>query len=117
VLLALLAAPISAVRNSRNKCIQSSARDRGQPLESAARSLKRLAADGYFVYASARRRKTSKRSELSKNVQALRLMSPSRAMSQRQWPTISGAGRGLYGLVNNAGVATVARLRYECRRV
>lgn len=65
----------------------------------------RLAADGYFVYAGAR--KDSDLAELNaiENVQALRLdvTKPEEIAAAVQ--AVTAAGRGLHGLVNNAGVA------------
>ena len=65
----------------------------------------RLAADGYFVYAGAR--KDSDLAELSaiQNVQAIRLDVTKPEEIAAAVDTVTRAGRGLYGLVNNAGVA------------
>lgn len=70
-----------------------------------------LAADGHFVYAGAR--KPEDLAALSKipNVQAIRLDVTSDADVAAAVQTITQAGRGLYGLVNNAGVAVVGPLR------
>lgn len=67
----------------------------------------RLAADGYFVYASARKPEDLKALGAMKNVQALRLDVTRPEDIAAAVETISKAGRGLYGLVNNAGIATV----------
>ncbi len=67
----------------------------------------RLAADGYFVYATARKEEDLKALASIKNVQAVRLDVTNPAEIAAAVETISKAGRGLYGLVNNAGVATV----------
>ncbi len=53
-----------------------------------------LAADGYFVYAGARKDADLAELDAIENVQAIRL-------------DVTNAGHGLYGLVNNAGVAVV----------
>lgn len=65
----------------------------------------RLAADGYFVYAGAR--KDSDLAELSaiQNVQAIRLDVTKAEEIAAAVDIVTRAGRGLYGLVNNAGVA------------
>lgn len=65
----------------------------------------RLAADGYFVYAGAR--KDSDLAELNaiENVQALRLDVTKPEQIAAAVEAITAAGRGLHGLVNNAGVA------------
>ncbi|HET7757794.1 MAG TPA: SDR family NAD(P)-dependent oxidoreductase [Steroidobacteraceae bacterium] len=67
----------------------------------------RLAAGGYFVYATARKPEDLKALGAMKNVQALRLDVTQPADIAAAVETIGKAGRGLYGLVNNAGVATV----------
>lgn len=66
----------------------------------------RLAANGYFVYAGARKEADLKALAQIKNVQALRLDVTSLADIDAAVATVAKAGRGLYGLVNNAGIAT-----------
>jgi NAD(P)-dependent dehydrogenase (short-subunit alcohol dehydrogenase family) len=70
----------------------------------------RLAADGYFVYASARKPEDLKELGAIKNVQALRLDVTQPADIAAAVELIGKAGRGLYGLVNNAGIATVGTI-------
>jgi NAD(P)-dependent dehydrogenase (short-subunit alcohol dehydrogenase family) len=70
----------------------------------------RLAADGYFVYATARKQQDLKTLAAIKNVQAVRLDVTQPADIAAALETISKAGRGLYGLVNNAGIATVGTI-------
>jgi NAD(P)-dependent dehydrogenase (short-subunit alcohol dehydrogenase family) len=65
----------------------------------------RLAADGYFVYAGARKDKDLAELNAIKNVQALRLDVTKPEEIAAALEAITQAGRGLYGLVNNAGVA------------
>ena len=67
----------------------------------------RLAADGYFVYAGARKDSDLQALGAMKNVQALRLdvTKPDDIDAARK--IIERGGRGLYGLVNNAGVVTL----------
>lgn len=64
-----------------------------------------LAAEGHFVYAGAR--KDADLAELDRidNVEAVRLDVTSQADIDAAVARIAGAGRGLYGIVNNAGVA------------
>ena len=64
-----------------------------------------LAARGYFVYAGAR--KDSDLAELNRmeNVESVRLDVTSEADIAAAVARIDGAGRGLHGVVNNAGVA------------
>lgn len=70
----------------------------------------RLAANGFFVYAGARG--AAEIADLSKipNVQAVQLDVTSPAEIAAAVETVTRAGRGLYGIVNNAGVAIVAPL-------
>lgn len=65
----------------------------------------RLAADGYFVYAGARKDKDLKELNAIKNVQAIRIDVTKADEIAAAVETVTIAGRGLYGLVNNAGVA------------
>ena len=70
----------------------------------------RLTADGYFVYATARKPEDLKALGAMKNVQAVRLDVTHPEDIAAALETITRAGRGLYGLVNNAGIATVGSL-------
>lgn len=75
-----------------------------------------LAADGYFVYATARKEEDLKALGAIKNVQPLRLDVTQPADIAAAVEAVTKAGRGLYGLVNNAGVATfgtIANMRME----
>src|ERR1700739_1950082 len=67
----------------------------------------RLAADGYFVFAGARKPEDLKALGALKNVQAVRLDVTKQDEINAVADLISKSGRGLYGLVNNAGIATV----------
>jgi NAD(P)-dependent dehydrogenase (short-subunit alcohol dehydrogenase family) len=67
----------------------------------------RLAADGYFVYAGARKEADLKSLGGIRNVQPVRLDVNNPADITAALETITKAGRGLYGLVNNAGIATL----------
>ena len=68
----------------------------------------RLASKGFFVYAGARAQKDIEELNAIKNVQALRLDVTSAADISAAVATVTKAGRGLYGVVNNAGVVVVA---------
>ena len=68
----------------------------------------KLAGDGYFVYAGARKEEDLKALGAIKNVQALRLDVTRQEDIDAAVATVQKGGRGLYGLVNNAGVATIA---------
>lgn len=66
-----------------------------------------LAAQGHFVYAGARKQYDLAALDDIENVQALRLDVTSAADIAAAVEVVSNAGRGLYGLVNNAGVLTL----------
>src|SRR4029078_9862599 len=68
----------------------------------------RLAAHGFFVYAGARAQKDLDELNAIKNVQAVKLDVTSGADISAAVATVTKAGRGLYGVVNNAGVVVVA---------
>ena len=70
----------------------------------------KLAADGYFVYAGARKEQDLAALNSIRNVQAIRLDVTKPEDLEVAVATISKAGRGLYGLVNNAGVGTIAEV-------
>lgn len=67
----------------------------------------KLAADGYFVYAGARKDADLKALGALKNVQAVRLDVTNPKDIDGAVETVTRGGRGLYGLVNNAGVVAV----------
>lgn len=66
----------------------------------------RLARDGYFVYATARKEANLAALGAIRNVQPVRLDVTQPADIAAAVELIATAGRGLYGLVNNAGVGT-----------
>jgi len=66
-----------------------------------------LAADGYFIYAGARKEADLKALGAIKNVQAIKLDVTSPEDIAAAVETITKEGRGLYALVNNAGVGSV----------
>jgi len=69
-----------------------------------------MAAKGYFVYAGARKDADLEELDAIENVQAVRLDVNQQDQIDAAVKTIREAGRGLYGLVNNAGVAVLAPL-------
>jgi NAD(P)-dependent dehydrogenase (short-subunit alcohol dehydrogenase family) len=76
----------------------------------------KLAADGYLVYATARKDEDLKALGAIKNVQAVRLDVTKPQDIAAAVEAIKQAGGGLYGLVNNAGIgseATVAEMKPE----
>ncbi len=64
----------------------------------------RLAADGHFVYAAARKPQDLESLGKLPNVQAVKIDVTSAGDIADAVATITKAGRGLYGIVNNAGV-------------
>jgi len=65
-----------------------------------------LAKEGFFVYAGARKQKDIDALNKIDNIQAVRLDVTIQEDVNAAVETIRKAGRGLYGLVNNAGVAS-----------
>ena len=70
----------------------------------------RLSSQGMFVYAGARAQKDLDELSQIKNVQAVLLDVTVPADIAAAVATVTKAGRGLYGVVNNAGVVVVAPL-------
>ena len=68
---------------------------------------KTMAAEGYFVYAGARKDKDIEELNGIENIQAVRLDVNKPEQIEAAVNTIRQAGRGLYGLVNNAGVVVL----------
>jgi len=69
-----------------------------------------MAARGYFVYAGARKDADMAELNAIENIQAVRLDVNKQDQIDAAVTTIRNAGRGLYGLVNNAGVVVVGSL-------
>ncbi len=69
-----------------------------------------MASKGYFVYAGARKDKDIAELNAIENIQAVRLDVTIQEDIDAAVKTITEGGRGLYGLVNNAGVAVIAPL-------
>jgi NAD(P)-dependent dehydrogenase (short-subunit alcohol dehydrogenase family) len=66
----------------------------------------RLAGHGYFVYATARKDKDLEALNALENVQAIRLDVTSQDDVDAAVAAVKAGGRGLHGVVNNAGVAS-----------
>ncbi len=69
-----------------------------------------LAANGYFVYAGARKQADLDALSAIDNIQSVRLDVTIQRDIDAAVKTVREGGRGLYGLVNNAGVAVVGPL-------
>jgi NAD(P)-dependent dehydrogenase (short-subunit alcohol dehydrogenase family) len=74
------------------------------------RIVDRLSAQGFFVYAGARSPEDLRQLGAIRNVQALRLDVTVPAEIAAAVDVVTKAGRGLHGVVNNAGVLVVAPL-------
>ena len=74
------------------------------------RITEKLASQGYFVYAGARAKADIDALNTIANVQAMRLDITSSTDIAAAVATVTKAGRGLHGVVNNAGVVVVAPL-------
>ncbi len=82
---------------------------------------KTLAKNGFLVYAGARKEADMKRLEAMENVEAIRIDVTIQSQIDAAVKTVEAKGRGLYGLINNAGVAIfgpvievdVAQLEYQ----
>ena len=74
------------------------------------KTTKLLASKGHFVYAGARKQEDMDRLNKIKNVQAVRLDVTKQEDIDEAVKTIRGEGRGLYALVNNAGVSILSPL-------
>ena len=70
----------------------------------------RLAAEGYFVYAGARKNADIDALSAIDNIQGLRLDVTIQADIDAAVDTVRAGGRGLYGIVNNAGVVVMGIL-------
>lgn len=66
-----------------------------------------MAAEGHFVYAGARKAKDMAELNAIENIQAVKLDVTDQAQIDAAVKTIAEAGRGLYGLINNAGVGVL----------
>lgn len=66
-----------------------------------------LASQGHFIYAGARKEKDIAELSAIENIQGIRLDVTVQSDIDAAVKTITEAGRGLYGLVNNAGVAVI----------
>ena len=63
-----------------------------------------LAASGHFVYAGARKQKDLDALNAIENIQAIRLDVTIQAEIDAAVQTVRDGGRGLHGLINNAGI-------------
>jgi NAD(P)-dependent dehydrogenase (short-subunit alcohol dehydrogenase family) len=109
-LFALIAAPLFASAQPAEPNISKAVLVTGASSGIGRKTTERLAAQGYFVYATARKDEDLEALGAIRNVQALRLDVTRPEDIAAAVETISKAGRGLYGLVNNAGVGTTGTI-------
>ena len=114
-LVAALAATLSVIAFSQDAFADDTTRQKAVLITGATTGIGRataehLAAKGYFVYAGAR--KHADMEELNKidNIMAVRLDVTKQDQVDAAVKLIEDQGRGLWGLVNNAGVAVFAPL-------
>ncbi len=69
-----------------------------------------LVEDGYHVYATARKEADLKRLDAMDNVTAVKLDVTDQSQVDAAAEFVRSEGRGLYGVVNNAGVARIGRM-------
>lgn len=69
-----------------------------------------LASRGFFVYAGARKEQDLRDLDAIENIQGIRLDVTIQEEIDAAVETVRAAGRGLYGLINNAGVAVIGPL-------
>ena len=107
-LLALLAtiSPLAAQGQGERRAVLVTGASSGLGLKMA----EVLAANGYFVYAGARSADDLQRLDAMDNVKSVRLDVTDLEEIAAAAAMIEAEGRGLYGLVNNAGVAVVGPL-------
>jgi NAD(P)-dependent dehydrogenase (short-subunit alcohol dehydrogenase family) len=106
MLVALLATPMESRADAVEPATSKAVLVTGATSGIGRKITERLAADGYFVYATGRKEADLEALGALKNVQPVRLDVTRAADIAAALATITRAGRGLYGLVNNAGVGT-----------
>lgn len=102
----LLPTFLSATPKEKQKAILVTGASSGIGLNLA----KTLANKGYFVYAGARKERDLKTLSAMKNIHGIKLDVTVQAEIDAAVDYVSKQGRGLYGLVNNAGVGVFAPL-------
>jgi NAD(P)-dependent dehydrogenase (short-subunit alcohol dehydrogenase family) len=110
VLLVLLVAPLAAHAEGLGANGAKAVLVTGASTGIGRKITERLAADGYFVYATARKEEDLKALGVIKNVHPVRLDVTEPADIAAVVDVINKGDRGLYALVNNAGIATVGTI-------
>lgn len=105
-----IAAPVGSAESQATPSAQKAVLVTGASSGIGRKITERLAANGYFVYAGARKAEDIAELSRIKNVQGIRLDVTVASEIASAVATVTKAGRGLYGVVNNAGVAILAPL-------
>jgi NAD(P)-dependent dehydrogenase (short-subunit alcohol dehydrogenase family) len=113
LLTSILALPLLASTQTQQAPRQKAVLVTGASTGIGRKVTERLAADGYFVYAGARKQADLEALSKIRNVQGIRLDVTMQQDIDAAVVTIRKAGRGLYGLINNAGVGTQGSI-IEC---
>jgi NAD(P)-dependent dehydrogenase (short-subunit alcohol dehydrogenase family) len=106
VLSIVLSIPVSTVADTSQPSSQKAVLVTGASSGIGRKITERLAGAGYFVYATARKDADLEALGMIRNVQAVRLDVTSPQDIAAAVEVITKAGRGLHGLVNNAGIGT-----------
>jgi len=104
IVLSILSAPCAAETEARDPAAQKAVLVTGASTGIGRRVAEDLAAKGYFVYAGARKQKDMDALNAIDNIQAVRLDVTVQGEIDAAVETVRAGGRGLYGVVNNAGV-------------
>ena len=107
IILLVLSATFSACLSAEEASAQKAVLITGASTGLGRTMAEMLAADGHFVYAGARNEKDIAEQSAIENIQGIRLDVTIQEEIDAAVKTITEAGRGLYGLVNNAGVAVL----------
>jgi len=102
--------PVSAQAQSMSGPVQKAVLVTGASSGIGRKIAERLAAEGYFVYAGARKDQDLAELGQIENMKSVRLDVTVQEQIDAAVETIRSEGRGLHGLVNNAGVGVIAPL-------
>jgi len=104
IALALLSTPQSSFAESMDDAAQKAILVTGASSGIGLNIAETLAAKGYFVYAGARKQADLDRLNKIPNIQSVRLDVTKQEEIDAAVETVRAGGKGLYGLVNNAGI-------------
>jgi NAD(P)-dependent dehydrogenase (short-subunit alcohol dehydrogenase family) len=110
IALALLSTPQSSFAESMDDSAQKAILVTGASSGIGLNIAETLAAKGYFVYAGARKQADLDRLDKIPNIQSVRLDVTKQDEIDAAVETVRAGGKGLYGLVNNAGIVVTGPL-------